>query len=370
MAPFCISCMSDAEPLIDDNEPFVIILLNPKGGAGKAKKVMEILKDRENCNVIDILRFAEEKEEMNVRKELENIVQKNEKCRIVFGGGDGTITWGFQILDEIGIMQPIAILPLGTANEISKCTGWSNSFKLDHLKDFLYHVRHGPTFDFDIWNVSYSDNPGKDAKEPIPERRPSIMGAFLSFGTDAQIANKFHLSRQKKTKQPSIAESKISYAKYDLVEMFRPFKSINKIVKLKVDGEEIQFNKNYSCLQLLNINSMAGGVDFFGKGKSGAKDLMQDGQYTKPLFCDKKVEIIGETSVHHYNLCFLGLSRGRRLGQGNVVEIESQEAIPMEVDGEPFLNPRGTVVVTSLGSRKMVLGNFRNANTRRGIEMD
>ena len=49
--------------------------------------------------------------------------------RMLVGGGDGTLGWAISVAEAVlegsGIaLPPMALLPLGTGNELSRCLGW------------------------------------------------------------------------------------------------------------------------------------------------------------------------------------------------------------------------------------------------------
>lgn len=52
------------------------------------------------------------------------------KMRILAAGGDGTVAWILKTIDDLGL-QPhpqVAVVPLGTGNDLSLSFGWGNTF--------------------------------------------------------------------------------------------------------------------------------------------------------------------------------------------------------------------------------------------------
>ena len=98
----------------------------------------------------------------------------------------------------------------------------------------------------------------------------------------------------------------------------------------------------------LNFISIQGGVDLWASGAgpgsvSGTQSM-----------CDGKVEILAVGGSWHLGQLTVGLSRAVRLRQGNRVFIRTTEALPMQVDGEPFIQPAGEVKVELRGQSRVL----------------
>ncbi len=65
--------------------------------------------------------------------------------RIIACGGDGTAGWLLSAIDEIEFAHPpaLAILPLGTGNDLARTFGWGGGFNNEPLYDFIYKVISG-----------------------------------------------------------------------------------------------------------------------------------------------------------------------------------------------------------------------------------
>ena len=117
-------------------------------------------------------------------------------------------------------------------------------------------------------------------------------------------------------------------------------------------------------MQFFNIHSSATGIDFFGSNEpSTSADLLQD--YSEPNVGDGLVEVVATFGVTHLAAIRLGFGHSRRLAQGSVIEIVLREALPVQVDGEPWLQPPAVIRMELRGKIPFVLGGGETKNVPR-----
>lgn len=109
-----------------------------------------------------------------------------------------------------------------------------------------------------------------------------------------------------------------TYGTKDLWE--RRCKHMNTKIHLEIEGNVIQLPELESIV-FLNISSWGGGVKMVQKNR----------------FDDCKIEVLGLTSTFHIGQVMLGLSKPLFLGEGSHVKIRLNEHLPVQVDGEPWL---------------------------------
>lgn len=133
--------------------------------------------------------------------------------RILVAGGDGTVCW---VLDELARMRldpppAVAILPLGTGNDLARVLGWADLFEpssLDRGQLIEAILRSEPTA-LDRWAVAIRPTSYYRrscdlllAHLHIPRaimpwgERDLFMYNYLSVGVDALVALNFHQTRK------------------------------------------------------------------------------------------------------------------------------------------------------------------------------
>ena len=116
----------------------------------------------------------------------------------------------------------------------------------------------------------------------------------------------------------------------------RMCKDLHKDIKLEVDGRKIDLPP-IEGIVILNIMSWGSGANIWGPEK--------DEKFTKPNHWDGMLEVVGVQGVVHLGQIQSGLRSAIRIVQGSHIKIHINSEIPVQVDGEPWIQPAGDIVV-------------------------
>ncbi|OAF71806.1 hypothetical protein A3Q56_00426 [Intoshia linei] len=239
---------------------------------------------------------------------------------------------------------PIAILPLGTGNDLSRVLNWGGGYENENLKKLMKNIKNSAEIiHLDRWSIYNFDSekkmdindcedseefekPGENTKIPY-----NIINNYFSIGVDASIAQKFHMKREKNPKKfKSRTMNKFFYFEYGTLEsLINSCKNLHEHIELQCDNVDINLKDGPSLegLTILNIPSIYGGTDIWNESKNKSKINIGDG----------KMEIVGITGAIHAGQIRTGLSKsGRRIAQCSKIEIRTKKTFPMQIDGEPW----------------------------------
>ncbi|CAN1288406.1 Diacylglycerol kinase 2 [Linum perenne] len=264
--------------------------------------------------------------------------------RILVCGGDGTVAWVLDAIERHNFESPppVAVLPLGTGNDLSRVLQWGRGFKMAKrqggLCTILHEVDHAAVTMLDRWKVNIIE-------ENVDGEKKTEQSKFMSIGCDAKLAYEFHITRQEMPEKfSSQFVNKLRYAKEGARDiMDRACADLPWQVWLEVDGKDIQIPKDTEGLIVLNIGSYMGGVDLW------QNDYEHDDDFTLQSMQDKMLEIVCVHGAWHLGKIQVGLSQATRLAQGNVIRIHASSSFPVQIDGEPFIHQPGCLEINHEG---------------------
>ncbi|TDH67367.1 hypothetical protein CCR75_005940 [Bremia lactucae] len=273
------------------------------------------------------------------------------RLRILICGGDGTVGWVLSALDEIKASRqpPIAILPLGTGNDLARVLGWGAGFSAPiDVSEILSEVEVAHVSMLDRWLVEIGDS-----------KKRVVLNNYLGIGVDAQVALEFHEQRER---SPGLFVSqfvnKLWYSQFGAKNfLVRACAGLSHKIALVCDGKLIALPEGTEGVILLNINSYGGGSKLWFddlESSDDDSDSASDGNEDRSRSCsidsfetstnfgpssryDGLLDVVAVYGTLHLGQMQVGLSKAVRLCQAKTIKITLSDTLPLQIDGEPWL---------------------------------
>jgi len=273
--------------------------------------------------------------------------------RILVCGGDGTVAWVLDAVEKKNYESPppVAILPLGTGNDLSRVMRWGGGLSSVERQGgvcaLLNDVDHAAVTVLDRWNVAIKE---KNGTEGQCTKQVKFMTNYLGIGCDAKVAYDFHTTREEKPDQfCSQFVNKLIYAREGAKDMMdRSCSDLPWHVSLEVDGKNIEIPEDAEGVIVMNIPSYMGGVDLW------QNDNDHDDDFSLQSIHDQMLEVVCISGTWHLGKLQVGLSRAHRLAQGKVIRLHLHSSFPVQVDGEPWIQPPGCLEISHRGQMFML----------------
>eukprot|EP00804_Cyclotella_cryptica_P029144 CCRYP_005315-RA/>CCRYP_005315-RA protein AED:0.00 eAED:0.00 QI:130/-1/1/1/-1/1/1/257/946 len=331
------------------------------------------------------------------------------RFQILVCGGDGTVSWILSVLERMKLKRwpPIAILPLGTGNDLARIHGWGGGYNNESLLYILRQISEAYISMLDLWQLDITDKKGK-------RKAVKSFTNYLGVGVDAQAALQVHMLRES---TPTLFFSRF-YNKvwYALAGGEEAIKSscanLPQQITLVADGVEIHLPPDSQGIIFLNIDSYSGGVPLWSKGQKPLKrkirshsegDFLRgngtkafarvdsiediftlesessrmslDERLAKVTACDLPsscqdglLDVVSIRGTFHLGQIRVGLSNAQLLCQCREAVVTLKKKVAIQIDGEPWRQNPSILRISRKNDRATMLN--RSSDDSGGVESE
>ncbi|XP_033489458.1 diacylglycerol kinase theta [Epinephelus lanceolatus] len=336
----------------------LLVFVNPKSGGLKGRELLYSFRKLLNPHQVFDISNGGPLAGLHTFREVPSF-------RVLVCGGDGTVGWVLGVLEAVRHKlvcrePPIGIVPLGTGNDLARVLRWGPGYSGEDPHHILVSVDEADEVLMDRWTILLdAQDISEDGKDNGFLEPPKIvqMNNYFGLGIDAELSLDFHQAREDEPdKFTSRFHNKGVYVKVGLQKISYT-RSLHKELQLQVDTQNVPL-PNIEGLIFLNIPSWGSGADLWGSEV--------DGRHEKPSIDDGLLEVVGVTGVVHMGQVQSGMRSGIRIAQGNYIRLTVSKPIPVQVDGEPWIQPPGHIIISAAGPKVRMLRKSKQKQKKSG----
>uniref|UniRef100_A0AAY4CXK2 Diacylglycerol kinase n=1 Tax=Denticeps clupeoides TaxID=299321 RepID=A0AAY4CXK2_9TELE len=329
----------------------VLVFVNPKSGGNQGTKLLQMFMWILNPRQVFDLSQGGPREALELYRKVPNL-------RILACGGDGTVGWILSALDELQMnpQPPVAILPLGTGNDLARTLNWGGGYTDEPVSKILCHVEDGTVVQLDRWNLRV-ERMSTQPEEGTQKLPLNVFNNYFSLGFDAHVTLEFHESREANPEKfNSRFRNKMFYAGVRCSSFLHSYYyNIIIIMIIICDGTDLTpkiQELKFQCIVFLNIPRYCAGT--MPWGNTGDHRDFEPQRHD-----DGCIEVIGFTMASLAALQVGG--HGERLHQCREVTLTTFKTMPVQVDGEPCRLAPSTLHISLRNQANMVQKSKRLA---------
>jgi len=214
-------------------------------------------------------------------------------------GVDGQGHGNENVVDMEWIPPPVAVMPLGTGNDLARCLGWGGGYaewRHEGPSRVLAEVSQAAVGLLDRWKLTFTEEMtavpgstftassalhllsprggGSSTMPPPPRITTKAMNNYLGVGVDAKVALEFHELREAYPQWfQSQLGNKLLYTGVGALDIVGVVGGghldLSSKVKIECDGEDVALPEGAEGLLVVNIPSYMGGVDLWASSRDG-----------------------------------------------------------------------------------------------------